>query len=253
MNPHSANGQWSIDATTHGAVMKATPVSRAFLAALACMFSCVGCEDLGKEVSASGPLVPLTPGNSWQYLVHASGSSRTDTATVSIEAESAFVQGSVTYPFAVWHTSLSGSPSPFIFFFHNDAHGLQQVGLSAPGDTLLTLTLALKCPVAEGESWEVPVIEYDDYARKLYVARTRRVDCAGINVPLETPAGRFSCILYHWRERPADDIAGDWDYYEWWAPQVGFVAKRAGASNGLGTIFATTLYKYELKGGFPLQ
>jgi hypothetical protein len=171
------------------------------------------CQDFGVETSGSGPLLPLATGNAWKYLVYSSLPEPIDTLTVRIERQSVVEHAGILYGFWTWRAQLGDYPSDFGFLYRNDWKGLELMAVTAPNDTLLTFAPYLKCPVGVRESWEVPVVEFDSYAQRLVVTRRRKVECVDVKARIGTSAGEFSCIVYHWRERPEPDVLEEWDYY----------------------------------------
>ncbi len=202
-------------------------------------------------------LLPLTIGNYWAYeqLTTRSGggfiSGLTDSAKVANVGTTTVTFEGHSYRAAIlqWFYPL-GNPTDFKWFYRNGDNGLYLLGGMSSTDTLVHKMLGYKYPAQEGDSWEIQRLLYNFYTQEFELEDTTTIyTCVATDEAFTTPAGTFTCYVYHHRvtiwEEPGLPIE-DWDYYEYYAPGVGLVGTliRSGIDGHLK--WKTWLYDYQV-------
>lgn len=214
----------------------------------------VGCNltDIGRH--EAGTLVPLSTGNYWSFVQYSYIDGRiieglTDSFRINISGQiSVFVSGR-SYTASLWNSFdiTSHKPASYKWLYWNGDDGLYQLGGVTNSDTTLTKILYLKYPVRIGEVWHVPWLVYYPESDKFVVEDTLSYECLAIDDSVQTPAGTFKCIVYHYRIRPQPDVLESWDYYQYFNPSVGLVAVIVKSSLDNSVKFKTLLYDFSVR------
>jgi len=184
------------------------------------------------EVVDKPVLYPISIGNSWKYISYTYSSrgeilpGLTDSLVMTIDEEILVniegknyrggVQtrrfGENTYAKARW-------------IYGNLNNGLYYLGGISEKDTIFQKFLYLKYPVSQGEIWEVPYMYYHLINQRFEFkpSSTLRYTCKATNERINTEIGEFRCLVYHFRQKPEEDVAENWDYYLYYSPGVGLI------------------------------
>ncbi|MBC8346450.1 MAG: hypothetical protein ISR82_00490 [Candidatus Marinimicrobia bacterium] len=228
-----------------------------FLILLACLF--ISCDKPPKYEQCDGccllaedGLVPLSVGNYWAYQQKAylgediiiEGS--TVTFYGEIVGDTIITFDGHSHQTAIWNwfNPPSHDPTPYKWLYSNCKDGLFRVGGIAPVDTLFRKNLYLKYPTQLGDKWEFPLLTYDFHTKEFLFTDTLTYTCMATNEPFETPAGSFSCYVYHYRKKQAEDVLTISDIYLYYVPGLGRVGSEL-KDNGV-LKYRQVLYDYHL-------
>jgi hypothetical protein len=123
----------------------------------------IQCSDPVSSGPVSDPF-SLKLGYKWQYITYEYfyGKERIyDTLTVEITKEIAFSLNGKTYTTFVQQKRDGQFLEDYNWLYSNGENGIYQCGGIASGDTLFRRDLRYKYPVNKGDSWSVPLLEYD--------------------------------------------------------------------------------------------
>jgi hypothetical protein len=171
-------------------------------------------------------LVPLTEGNRWSYQLTYAGI--IDSFTVEITRSLDVRHEGHTY--RVYGQSFRPNVIPefplYAWLYANGRDGLYNMGGVADTDTFAVRFLHRKFPGRVGDTWPMRRIGYrESSSGKFEIIDTLWVRLVAIDEPIETPLGVFTCHVYKYTFQPAEDVAGLWDVFEYYAPGTGQVAE----------------------------
>jgi len=200
--------------------------------------SIVSCENPVDSLDNS-VLYPISVGNYWKYTIYTYMSGEiipglTDSLLMTIDEEiSVNIEGK-TYKGGVQTRKFGENyyeEARWIYANLND--GLYYLGGIAEKDTIFFKSLFLKYPVSYGETWELPYVYYDAQNQRFeFSDTTTKYTCIYTDEAFNTEAGEFKCIVYHFREKQAEDVLGYWEYNLYYSPSVGFVGAEIRGSYG---------------------
>ncbi len=174
-------------------------------------------------------LMPLTAGNYWASQQLSLPEGLADSAIVTITGDTLVQIDNTAYRAAIQSFTypIDGTPSDLRWLYWNGTDGLYLMGGISSTDTLVHKMLLYKYPAQEGDSWEIQRLLYSYYTQEYEIEDTTTTyTCVATDEEFNTPAGTFICYVYHHRitiwEEPGLPIE-DWDYYEYYAPNVGRV------------------------------
>lgn len=173
-------------------------------------------------------LIPLTPGNYWEYKVE----SLFDEDTIPLittynthrilENFNALLECNM-YETVIYDRGLSAGEQ---WIYWQDSTGYYSLGGLSENDTLFYKTLITKYPVNVGDQWEIPMVTYNRNSRKFIIHDTTYTySCTSINEELSTPAGVFNCYVFYHRKSIGDDVIGVYDIYDYLVPHIGLVGQ----------------------------
>ncbi len=212
------------------------------------------CSDHQTSPSKSRVIQPLSTGTSWSYvsytyvgdslvagLTDSTKQAIVGSASIACEGRQLFVG-----LMAFFYGSADTPAVNLRWLYWNGADGLYNLGGFGSEDTLILSVLNIKFPAAQGDSWRVPHLVFDVLLRKFTVRDTLVYSCISTGDQLATPVGTFDCHVYHYRIRPEDDVSEYWDYYDYYAPDIGKVGTVIRSSYDGSLKRRQLLYKYTL-------
>lgn len=215
------------------------------------LISLSGCGHGPTDPSATERLVPLSVGNRWSYLIYdASFPGPPDTIEQVIthridlgNGGSAF--GRVTYAATQSDSQIAGA----MWLYRNSDDGLHSCGGIVGSDTILLDFLYLKYPVKTGDSWQVPFLAYD-YSKIGFLSSDSATNytCSGTGEEFQTPIGTYRCLVFHWREKPEEDVQDYWEHYTYFSPGIGMVGEVVKSSLTDSVIYRVVILRYALTG-----
>ncbi|MBC8345618.1 MAG: hypothetical protein ISR82_01200 [Candidatus Marinimicrobia bacterium] len=193
------------------------------------IFTTSGCENNNEK--PNNTLVPLSVGNYWAYEQKVySGEDHvieglTDSLYGEIVGDTTVILDGQSYHSAIWgwFNPPTYNPRPYKWLYTNGDSGLYILGAVSPKDTLFKKHLYLKYPAQKEDKWEHANLVYDHYTQTFLFADTLTYTCIATNQDFETPIGTFSCYVYHYQRKLAEDISGISDFYLYYAPGIGRV------------------------------
>ena len=195
--------------------------------------SCSNLFEPETPVAEGGVLIPLAVGNYWAYRdsFYSDNSpieGLTDSAKVVITNEFSHLPGSGDQQSYIWQWYYPlDQELDYKWIYWNGTDGVYILGGLSSADTLYTKHRILKYPVRLYASWEVPRLVYDliDQQWLLDPDSSFTYSCVAIDSLLMTPIDSFRCVVFHHRRRQAEDVAGYWDIYDFYTPDIGLVAQ----------------------------
>jgi hypothetical protein len=193
------------------------------------LFALLNCSDDDNPVSGQpGPKViwPLEVGNTWEYADTAGATGQQQqifSSRIMVTARTVVSVDTVLYDaYAVVSTD-SLTMEPTKQYMNNDElNGLWNYGVVCGVDSMMVRFLHAKYPVEVG----------DQFAKAFIMCApggsfggfgTGTVTCVHTDTTYATPAGTFSCVLYHEIYNPP--FFGESHVYTFIAPNVGMVAQ----------------------------
>ncbi len=212
------------------------------------------CSDHQTSPSKSRVIMPLSAGTAWSYVSYTYvGDSLvaglTDSSKQAIVGSTRVTCDGQQYSvglMAFFYGSVDTPMSNLRWLYWNGTDGLYNLGGFASEDTLVLSALNIRFPVAQGDSWRVSHLVFDLLLRKFTVLDTLVYSCISTADQLATPAGTFDCYVYHYRIRPEDDVSEYWDYYDYYAPDIGKVGTVIKSSLDGSLKRRQLLYRYTL-------
>ena len=222
-----------------------------FLASILWGIVIAGCNSNPTSPSSKDSILPLSIGNHWRYAIYSVGlPNSTDSVEQRITEEmDAGIHGRVFGEVAVRLSEPESQMAPVTWLYDDDEDGLHAYGGIIDSDTLLTDFLYLKYPAKTGETWTVPILEYSWKERSFLMPDSSILyTCVATNSKFETPAGTFFCYVYHWKEKPEEDVQDYWEHFRYFAPRVGMVGEVIKSSLVDSVIYRIVLYDFEVAG-----
>lgn len=215
--------------------------------------SIVTCE-YPTESLENSVLQPVTVGNYWYYKIYQYSSGEilpglTDSLLETIDEEITVDIEGKTYKGGVQSRRFgknSYEEARWIYANLND--GLYYLGGVAEKDTILFKSLYLKYPVKQGQTWQLPYVYYHRGKEQfVFTDSTTEYTCLSTKKTFSTEAGEFNCIVYHFREKPAEDVLAYWEYYLYYSPGIGLVGVEIKSSYDKRMITKVVLKDYKIK------
>lgn len=211
-----------------------------------CLFN--SCEDQITDIPINeSTIIPLSVGNYWIYTQKVNGFPElTDTAKVAITGNSIIDYQGEKYSVWLWTKYHPGTNEPldYSWLLWNGPTGLYIMGGISGSDTLIRKGLYLKYPAYVGENWDVINIGYHLTNNEFIITDTVNYSCVATNELFDTPVGNFYCYVFHWREKPEDDVQEFWLHYIYCAPNFGYVGEIIKSSLDSSVIFEIYLNEY---------
>lgn len=220
-------------------------------ALLVWLISLSGCGHGPTDPSATERLVPLSVGNRWSYLIYDAGFpgppdtiEQVITRRINLD-NGRSVFGRVTSAATRSDSQVAGTT----WLYRNSDDGLHSCGGIVGSDTLLLDFLYLKYPVKAGDSWQVPVLAYD-YSKGRFLSSDSASDytCSGTSEEFPTPIGSYRCLVFHWKEKPEEDVQDYWEHYAYFTPGIGMIGEVVKSSLTDSVIYRVVIMGYELAG-----
>ncbi|MCU7491552.1 MAG: hypothetical protein HF300_13260 [Ignavibacteria bacterium] len=224
-----------------------------FILLFVSLSSCEKSNPLRSDPVSNGPvanLFSLKPGNKWKYITYEYffGKERIlDTLTVEITKEVTYNFNEKTYTAAVKQNRLGQIAEDCKWLYSNGENGVYQCGGISSADTVFKRDLIYKNPVNKGESWPVPSLVYDPFNQKFFIEEILNYDCYSTNDTLETPAGTFACTVYHYKRHPDNDVLEYWEYFEYYAPNIGRVGIFISRADSQELLYKSIIISYDVK------
>ena len=200
------------------------------------------------ETAASHFLLPAKKGNYWEYKRLTPDIGSVDTALIYKNFSSFGIVLNSNVPTRDFRWEIVDSidikldnvtyPSyVFDFFFYDQNEysnfnkpywfgedGIYHMGIFEKGvDTVFSKGLYIPSNVPLNKNWNgTAVYSYDG---KLTSGNVKERRCISKNELIETPLGKYNCYVIYTREDEADDYILYVDSYEYFAPNIGLVAK----------------------------
>jgi hypothetical protein len=183
------------------------------------------------------PFMPLSVGNTWDYQSTNYSPNdaqwvRIDTiTTVVLEMMDITVQDEKYSVFVMQNfydiPSLSSNANWLLWA---DDDGLYLIGGKILNKVYQHKTLLVQYPYSLGSAWsdsaiyymyDSPGSEYGVFAADGSYETT----CSATEVPIDVPAGEFMCDILQYKRRMVDDVAEEFDFYDYYASGVGLVRR----------------------------
>ena len=213
----------------------------------------VGCTDDDE----TGDVMPLSIGNTWVYQgryfsrndanstwIDTVSSSVLDTMTVSIQNSSynAFVmEGFYDIP---------GLEHNANWLISNEPDGLYIIGGKIDDDVTPHKSLLIQYPYALNSVWSATAIYYVfetgtfPSSGAFSPSTIYEIKCVNKNKEVNTLAGKFRCDVFHYMRQTVDNVANEYDFYDYYAPGIGLV-KREVKDDGF-LFYQLSLISYEV-------
>ena len=204
------------------------------------------------EPDLESVLIPLSVGNSWSYeqLFYMSGEvveGLTDSGKVKIVGDTTIDYEGQCYRVAIWNDFHPlDEPKDHRWFFGNGTDGMYLLGGVSSTDTIVVKILYRKYPAQEGDTWRVPRLSYYLLPKEFFFDDSITYTCVSTDEEFETPLGTFVCYVYHYRIKPEEDVLAYWEYYDYFAPDIGNVGVIIRSSLTGSLKFRITLYDYHI-------
>ena len=185
------------------------------------------------EVENNSVLLPLSVGNYWKYVTYSYSLSgeilpgATDSLLLTIDEEVIVSLDGKIYKGGVMTRKFGDNIFPEARWIYSNLNdGLYYLGGYADTDTLYKKNLYLKYPAVESETWSHSYMAFDLLTGNFIYNSdsTTTITCQTLNNNVKTDFGEFDSICYFLSEKPAEDVAVYWDYYFYYAPNIGLVA-----------------------------
>jgi hypothetical protein len=187
-----------------------------------------GCGLLSSDdnPTRSNEIMPLAVGNGWDYEVRRPQWQNpvVDTIRFEVTAEvpveidgasyTAFAYNLVPFP--------EGMPE-YYWLRRNTEDGLYSMGGVAETDSLFINTMNKKYPAETGETWESPQVSFSRSDFEFYINDTLKITVVDTDREVETPAGTFRCIVYHFEADQGYDVAANAQIFQFYSPGVGLI------------------------------
>ena len=174
--------------------------------------------------NSAADIMPLAAGNQWAYRSTAYGAAVAETVFYDITQQIPLVfRGNAVQAWGMRMYFKHMGTSPALWLRWKGADGVYDMGGISPTHTMLTGDLLLKYPAMPGDTWQVQNVVYSPYDSLFRIQDTLTYSLDTSGVLLRTPAGLFSCYVYKYSQKPADDVLEPWDYYWYYSPGVGLV------------------------------
>lgn len=171
-------------------------------------------------------LQPLTVGNWWDYEVRQSQweNPAVDTIRYEVTAEvPVTVEGASHTAFAFNLLPFPEGMPEYYWLYRNTEDGLYTMGGVAETDTLFIQNIDKKYPAEIGETWESSQISFSRSDLEFYINDTLKITVVDTDREVETPAGTFRCIVYHFDLSAGDDVAERLDYFQFYSLGTGLI------------------------------
>ena len=184
------------------------------------------------EVENNSVLLPLSVGNYWKYKIYTYSSTGeilsnlNDSLLMSIDEEVIVNLDGKFYKGGIMTRKFGNNiyaETKWIYSNLND--GLYYLGGYADTDTLYRKNLYLKYPVVENETWQHSYMAFDLITKTFIYDSdsTTTITCQSLNNTVKTDIGEFVSLCYFFSEKPEDDVVVYWDYYLYYAPNLGLI------------------------------
>jgi hypothetical protein len=185
------------------------------------------------EVENNSVLLPLSVGNYWKYEIYSYSSTGeilsglTDSLLLTIDEDVIVNLDGKIYKGGVMTRKFGENAFPETRWIYSNLNdGLYYLGGYADTDTLYKKILYLKYPTVESETWSLSYMAFNlQTGNFIYDPdSTTNITCQTLTNNIKTDIGEFDCICYFLSEKPAEDVLFNWDYYFYYAPNIGLVA-----------------------------
>lgn len=185
----------------------------------------INCSDEGSPTQPPQPepvICPLAVGNTWTYVdsVWQGGSPTTFSSSVCITGDTIITVDLTDYELYRWVHYDSMNQEETTLLVRNESSGLWEMGIACPTDTLIYRQLNAMYPAELDYTWTKAW--YRCAMDQIMGLPPGTARCLAVDSLYTTPAGTFSCHLYH--EQYDVIIFGLYDIYTFYAPNVGLVA-----------------------------
>ena len=242
-------------------------------AAVLGLISCTNSVDSDRSTTpVKKSICPLAVGNYWLFI----DSSFTDTIP-TVDTSKVGISESISFKFNNldynvfcwnWYTLPGNTPRDYKWLYVNDSSGLWNIGCISASDTLLKTSLKLKYPITVNgdNSWAYYKIEHNSTDNNFILSDSLAMTCKSTNAMYSTPAGTFSCYMYHYErnmyratrhgginedkfiDEEKNNYRGEQtpaDIYLYYAPDIGYVGYER---KERGTVtFKKVLLKYNIQ------
>lgn len=159
-------------------------------------------------------LWPLKTGNSWTYLRYYFDPPDTIITQVT-GTKSLIINGDTIIASIINNTT----------FYWNGPEGIYYLGIRTYDDSLVAkkLNLEFRCNANVGDTWKVDRPVYSEKYPYNLIFETQTYTLLSKDEELETPAGKFSCYVYQYTKRAADDVLEFEDHQFYFAQGIGMV------------------------------
>lgn len=208
------------------------------------------------EVENNSVLLPLSVGNYWKYKIYSYSRfgeilpDATDSLLLNIDEEVIVNLDGKIYKGGVMTRKFGDNTFPEARWIYSNLNdGLYYLGGYADTDTLYKKILYLKYPAVESETWSLSYMAFDLLTGNFIYNSdsTTTITCQTLNNNIKTDVGEFDSICFFLSERPAEDVVVYWDYYLYYAPNVGLVEMEVRSANDNRLIQKMVLTDYALQ------
>ncbi len=211
---------------------------------LAIIVASCGIFDSDDERVQEDVLKPLAIGNWWEYEVQRF--SEPDTLREVVFEKIEMTIGSESFISFAWNSEIDwGDFTEYRWLARNGEQGSYLMGGIADTDTLFINALQYKYPAEIGDSWEVPQISFSRTDHQFYISDTLSITLID-NQQIETPAGKFSCLVYNFQVSMGYDVADYFDYYLYFSPGIGLIMQEERGLRNQNVISKLVLIDYYL-------
>jgi len=195
------------------------------------LLNCSDDEGIPPEKPKPGPalICPLAIGNTWNYtdtLWMHTNPPQAFGSSIEIVDDTLMTVGHADYHAYMWREVDNINYVPTTLLVANESDGLWELGIWCNLDSLYFMNQAAMFPAVVGDNWIKAWYGCAvDYSTMFPPDTTR---CISVDSVVTTPAGTFTCYVYH--EHYNVMLFGDYDFYKYYAPRVGLVGLDAAAS-----------------------
>jgi hypothetical protein len=199
------------------------------LVAAVVLVTCSEDEETPTQPEPTGVLVPLTVGNTWEYIdtMYTGGNNGT-VSTIVVTADTTVTVGTTDYDCHVWrwHGGMFSEPTDYLV--RNESNGLWNLGVMCPSDAQFFRVMWAKYPASTADTWS------KTFAGCVFgsvMAIPGDADFVESGYSYATPAGTFSCYRYHERYVGPSTV----DVYYYIVPDIGVVGMETFSDGALST------------------
>lgn len=164
------------------------------------------CSDDSKDPFTEGDILPMSVGNTWEYLAYdidystdTSGTAVNFDTTKNVITDKKTVQYNGTnyevYEFTTLDAN-SNEPYSTAWYKNKESDGIWIYGKNSSGEEVIYPYLSKKFPADKGDSWYTYSISNDSTGTS-YASDSSLTDCTNNDIHVSFPSGTFRCIIYH--------------------------------------------------------